>query len=286
MHTYTAQPGITREFVEKLKSLATWEVEDYEDNIFKGWTDVELRSILKVHLMEPDRSIQLESYKGPVPDNFDPRDKWPICIHPIRDQAHCGSCWAFGFSEVLSDRFCIAGTDVILSPQDPVSCDKSNYGCSGGYMDRVWNYGTTIGIVSDACMPYVSGGGNVPACPSQCTGSGTWLKYKCKPGTVFNAVDNNAKKNELYNNGPLENAFAVYEDFFSYKSGIYYHVSGGLAGYHATKTLGWGYDEDSKLYYWLVANSWGTSWGMKGFFMIKQGDSQIDTNGWGCTPMI
>jgi len=37
-----------------------------------------------------------------------------------------------------------------------------------------------------------------------------------------------AIKDELYNNGPLEGAFTVYEDFFSYSSGVYYHVSAVL----------------------------------------------------------
>ena len=221
-----------------------------------------------------------------LPDNFDPRDKWPKCVHPIKDQQRCGSCWAFGFTEVLSDRFCIAGKDVILDPQDPISCDHTDHGCLGGYIDRSWVYATSTGIVSDDCFPYESGSGSVPACPFKCTGKGEWIKYQCKQDTVFNAVDNNAKMTELYNNGPIENGFAVYKDFMSYKSGVYYHVSGGLEGFHATKTLGWGIDSKTGLHYWLVANSWGTSWGMNGFFMIKQGDCQIDTNGWGCTPKI
>jgi cathepsin B len=54
-----------------------------------------------------------------VPASFDSRTQWPSCIHDIRDQQKCGSCWAFGASEILSDRFCIFsyGTfDDVLSP--------------------------------------------------------------------------------------------------------------------------------------------------------------------------
>ena len=89
---------------------------------------------------------------------------------------------------------------------------------------------------------------------------------------------------ELYNNGPMEGAFTVYEDFFSYKSGVYYHVSGGVAGGHAIKVIGWG--TENGLNYWLCANSWGTSWGLSGFFKIKQGDCGINQQMYSCTPQV
>lgn len=57
----------------------------------------------------------------------------------------------------------------------------------------------------------------------------------------------------------METGFTVYGDFFNYKSGIYKHVSGNMAGGHAVKILGWGQENDTK--YWICANSWGTSWG-------------------------
>lgn len=45
-------------------------------------------------------------------------------------------------------------------------------------------------------------------------------------------------------NGPLEGGFIVYEDFFSYKSGIYEHVTGEEMGRHAIKILGYGKEKD------------------------------------------
>jgi len=90
-------------------------------------------------------------------------------IHPIRDQAKCGSCWAFGATEALSDRFAIAsnGTiDVVLSPQDLVECDTTDTGCYGGYLNHAWKYLTDVGAVSDECLPYTAGNGTVSQCPS------------------------------------------------------------------------------------------------------------------------
>jgi cathepsin B len=58
----------------------------------------------------------------------------------------------------------------------------------------------------------------------------------------------------------------VYEDFFSYKSGVYSPTSTSVAGGHAIKVLGWGVESGKK--YWLCANSWGSGWGMSGYIYI------------------
>ena len=70
-------------------------------------------------------------------------------------------------------------------------------------------------------------------------------------------------------NGPVEAAFTVYEDFTKYKSGVYVHVTGAAIGGHAIKVIGWG--TENGVDYWLIANSWTTTWGMEGFFKIKRG---------------
>jgi len=74
---------------------------------------------------------------------------------------------------------------------------------------------------------------------------------------------------EIYQNGPVEAAFDVYEDFLTYKSGVYQHVTGSYLGGHAVKIMGWGIEQGLK--YWLVANSWNANWGDKGFFKILRG---------------
>lgn len=87
-------------------------------------------------------------------------------------------------------------------------------------------------------------------------------------------------KNDLVKNGPIATQFNVYQDFYNYKGGVYYHVSGGLIGAHAVKILGYG--NEGGLDYWLLANSWGVSWGENGFFKFKIGDCGINDWAFAC----
>lgn len=53
---------------------------------------------------------------------------------------------------------------------------------------------------------------------------------------------------------------------------MYRHVTGGVLGGHAIKIIGWGTENGSP--YWLVANSWNTDWGDKGYFKILRGNDE------------
>jgi len=77
---------------------------------------------------------------------------------------------------------------------------------------------------------------------------------------------------ELATNGPVESAFTVYADFVHYKSGVYSHQTGEPLGGHAIKVIGYGTENGTD--YWLVQNSWTTTWGDGGYFKIKRGDDE------------
>lgn len=212
-----------------------------------------------------------------IPDTFDARQKWGNKILPIRNQAQCGSCWAFSAVEVLGDRFSIQsnGETPVLSAQDLVACDSSDNGCGGGTLPSAWNFLKETGVVSDSCEPYTSGSGKAGSCARSCSGSGEYKKYKAKTSYAITSVENMQK--EIMTNGPIQVAFMVYKSFMTYKSGVYtkkwyeFVPEGG----HAVKIVGWG-SEKSGMFgtqtpYWLVANSWDTTWGLDGYFKIKRG---------------
>lgn len=230
-------------------------------------------------LKKPSFVPKIQLHAGDIPDSFDSRTQWPGCIHDILDQGQCGSCWAFGATEAVSDRFCIAskGADkFVLSPQYLVSCDNTDYGCEGGYLDNAWEFVENNGLCTDTCFPYQSGSGDVPPCPTQCADGSPMTLYKIN--NIQQIADAASMQTAIMNGGPVEAAFEVYEDFFSYSSGVYSHQSGQMVGGHAIKILGWGVDSGTP--YWICANSWGNSWGMSGFFWILRGsdECQIEDN--------
>jgi hypothetical protein len=73
-------------------------------------------------------------------------------------------------------------------------------------------------------------------------------------------------------NGPMLAAFDVYQDFFSYKGGVYHHTWGDSVGGHAVAIVGY----DSAERYWIVKNSWGANWGENGYFRIGFGECGIE----------
>jgi cathepsin B len=254
-----------------------WTPTEKHENQFMGWSKSQLSALCGT-ILRPSNAAPSYVNLDAAPTSFDARTQWPGKIGGVRDQQQCGSCWAFGAAEAFSDRYSIAtGSLTVFSPQELVSCDTGNFGCQGGYLDVANDFIVSHGTVSDKCEPYVSGSGSAPACDATCADGSA--KKEVKGKSVSTAQDVESIKNLIASSGPVETGFTVYEDFFNYKSGVYHHVSGGVAGGHAVKILGWGVE--AGVAYWLCANSWGTSWGEKGFFRIKQGDCGIDAEVWG-----
>ena len=256
---------ITEDVVREVKAKATtWTAHEVLENPLRYHTVESLMGLLGDNGMPfgaPKKEHATQALTA-TPENFDARVTFGDCVHPIRDQQRCGSCWAFGSSEALSDRFCVASkgkVDVVLSPEDLVSCDHSNSGCNGGWIGSAFEYFESDGIVEDSCFPYTAGQGVEPACTAKCVNDAPFKKYKCAKGSVVHLDDPELIKSALVEGGPLATRFDVYADFFQYKSGIYKHVTGGRSGGHAVKLVGYGVENGTS--YWIIANSWGPAWG-------------------------
>jgi len=211
-------------------------------------------------------------------------------VGEIRNQGECGSCWAFGGVEALSDRFCIASKgqqNASLAPLDPVSCDTNDMGCQGGDLGSLWQYAQTSGIVEESCAPYNDSIPtcppakqpclkfvNTPKCKKSCVDGTAWASSKHHAQSAYSIQQNVADiQKEIMTNGPVEGGFTVFEDFLAYKSGVYKHVKGQAVGGHAIKMIGWGVDTNN-VPYWTIANSWTDSWGDNGYFLMLRGKNE------------
>jgi C1A family cysteine protease len=197
-------------------------------------------------------------------------------VTPIRDQGGCGSCVSFGTTAAVESAFRIQrgnpGLDVNLAEASLFFCigPATGASCSNGWwMAPALDGYKNTGVPDEACFVY---SGHQQAC-AQCA---DWASRATKITgwhTISAAAD---IKTWLSTRGPLGSCFTVYNDFFSYKSGVYKHVSGAVAGGHCICVVG--YDDASSC--WICKNSWGTAWGDNGFFRIAYGECGIDSTMW------
>lgn len=197
-------------------------------------------------------------------------------ITPVKNQGGCGSCVAFGTTAVVESMVRIQrgnpALDVDLSEAHLFFCHGPATGasCGGGWWPTsALDAYKTLGVADEACFPYDAGA-------SSCTACADWANRAVKIAGYVDLTNNPAAIKEwIANRGPVSTCLYVYDDFFSYQSGIYRHVTGNLAGGHCVSIVG--YDDVGG--YWMCKNSWGTSWGDQGYFCIAYGDSYIDS--WG-----
>ncbi len=215
--------------------------------------------------LEPRLNLEEGTELFTAPVSLDWRNHGGNFVTPIRDQKSCGSCWAFATTAALEAVTLIAnqtpGADLNLSEQVMVSCGSAG-SCGGGRISSASNYIKSTGLPLETCYPYTATNGS---CASACA---DWQSSAYRISNWYYVATTQATvegiKSALYGNGPLVTTMAVYQDFFSYHSGVYSYVSGSLAGYHAVLIVG--YDDPGQ--YFIVKNSWGTGWGEAGYFRI------------------
>ncbi|TRY77009.1 hypothetical protein TCAL_06376 [Tigriopus californicus] len=193
-------------------------------------------------------------------------------VTPVKDQGQCGSCWAFSATGSLEGQhFRQKGNLVGLSEQNLIDCSEleGNHGCDGGLMDLAFKYiKKNDGIDTEMAYPYE---GVTNTCRYYARGKGaTDIGYVDIP-----QGDERKLMEAVATVGPVSVAInAAMESFQFYSHGVYDEPScNPYALDHGVLAIGYGSEGES--HFWLVKNSWGTTWGDAGFIkMSRNKDNQ------------
>lgn len=170
-----------------------------------------------------------------------------------------GCCWAFSAVGALEGAYKIAtGQLVELSEQELLDCTTNNRGCKGGFMTNAFDLIIENGGISTESDYAYQGQQNT--CRSQEVRPAVQISsYQVVPESETSLLQAVTKQ-------PVSIGIATSKEFQFYAGGTY---QGSCADHinHAVTAIGYGTDEQGQKY-WLLKNSWGTTWGENGFMKI------------------
>ena len=189
-------------------------------------------------------------------------------VTPVKDQAQCGSCWAFSSTGALEGAWFLKKKLLVnLSEQQLVDCSTSegNQGCNGGLMDYAFQYVIdNKGLTTDKAYPYTATG------PNNCVAKGLPVAATV---SGFKDVPTNSQVALMTAVVQQPVAVAIEADesaFQLYASGVLTKPCGTNLD-HGVLLVGYGTDTTTGLDYYKVKNSWGLDWGMKGYVLLGRG---------------
>ncbi|XP_045545300.1 pro-cathepsin H isoform X3 [Salmo salar] len=184
-------------------------------------------------------------------------------------QGHCGSCWTFSTTGCLESVTAIAtGKLPLLSEQQLVDCaqDFNNHGCMGGLPSQAFEYVKyNNGLMTEDDYPYTGHDGS-------CNFKPELAAAFVKDVVNITSYDEKGMVDAVARLNPVSFGYEVTDDFLHYKDGVYSSTTCKNTTDNVNHAvLAVGYGEKNSTPYWIVKNSWGTNWGMDGYFLIERG---------------
>ena len=234
-------------------------------NQFSGLTNAEFKAIYLSAPMPKPEGPREWAPVGAAPASVDWTTKGAVT--PVKNQAQCGSCWAFSTTGGLEGAYVVAGNKLTsFSEQQLVSCDKNgDQGCNGGLMDNAFAWiKKNGGLCTEADYKYTSGGGQSGKCKKTCKA----VKGSA-PKKVTDVKASDAALMSALAHQPVSVAIEADQSAFQlYKKGV---LTGKCGSQLDHGVLAVGYGTDSGTDYYKVKNSWGASWGEKGYVRLARG---------------
>jgi C1A family cysteine protease len=203
-----------------------------------------------------------------APATIDWRTKGAVTS--VKDQGQCGSCWSFSSTGAVEGAWAISkGQLTDFSEQELVDCatgvSYGSHGCNGGQMEGAFKFVIENGQCTLSSYPYTAKDGTCQKCSAVAHMSSC---SDVKPNDQLSLKAAVAQQ-------PVAVAIEADTRYFqSYSGGILDSSSCGTTLDHGVLAVGYGEENGQK--YWLVKNSWGTSWGDKGYVKIARSDSTND----------
>jgi C1A family cysteine protease len=203
-----------------------------------------------------------------LPDSYDLRDHG--LTTPIVNQGSCGSCWSFARTKAHESAWLKAGNSLVLdlAEQDTLVNDSSAYGCNGGFMDG--RYEVENGQSLEADCPYRASTRYSCQKP-KASQPVSWSMVGANSSTSPTADDLRAA---IYLKGALAVTVAAGGSFAPNSAGVITGC-GSRSINHMVTLVGYRPATSGGGYEFLIANSWGTSWGLGGFAWSKQGCNRL-----------
>ena len=224
-------------------------------------------------------------------------------VTPVKDQGHCGSCWAHAAVETL-ESFLAINTGLLeeISIQELVACMPNTDncggtgGCEGAIAELAFDYATEFGLTSQAHYGYehptyfFDETNSNGACNRELMYGTTEAMPRTVTASGYELLPRNSYEDLMYtiaNVGPVSvnvdaSTWHLYED------GIFDGCAQDNVDInHVVQLVGYGTCPNSGNDYWLVRNSWTPEFGIGGYIKVARqagycGADSHNQDGVGC----
>jgi len=240
---------------EHNRGNATWTagINQFSDMTPEEFEQVMLSGLKVPAFAENDNAAIPEASPS---NDVDWRDKG--AVGPVRNQAQCGSCWAFSAMGAIEGWTGISGGGLKgLSPQQLVDCCRGSacggsQGCNGGWPNAAMKWSSQNGICLENDYKY--------------TGRDGTCQKTCQPAAKGFPVKTGTQESALapaLDSTPVSVCVDASGGFQSYHGGVFNGPCGTRIN-HAILAVGY------NAQYYIVKNSWGTSWGAGGYIFMAR----------------